>query len=109
MSATRREAFLAIQSKLGKIQNIVFKAVERAGEDGLTYDEAVVRFKGIYPLGTIQPRLTELHHLGVIYRTKRTRTTRNGRQASVYRVRKFPKPPMVRGRCDKCGQLMPRK
>lgn len=111
MSKTRRASYLAI---LGSgtdktYQRKIYDALEDSDPRGLTIDEIIVMFGGDRKATTVQPRVTELHQLGLIYKTKRTRLSRARREVAVYRIRQHPKPPMERHRCPLCSSMISRK
>ncbi len=105
---TSRLAFKKILKTRSKLSRMVFERLVEAEPNGMTSDEMVVEFQILKGVITVQPRLTELHQKGLIYRTKRTRASRTGYPCTVYRVRKKPRPikPLF---CPTCGLKISKK
>lgn len=108
MNKTQRAAFLNGLPRRPSQRTRIYKALVAAEPDGLTYDDLSTLISpgtGIVNQ-SVATRLAELRNMGLIYRTTRTKRTRLGAMASVWRVRKHPKPPIKREKCPTCGHLM---
>lgn len=75
---------------LTTLQKRLLILITMSGKAGATCDE--LESKTELRHQTLSARVRELYIQGLIYRTKRTRATRSGRQAVVYRTRREQKP-----------------
>lgn len=92
-SATSEAAAKSMEQSLSTLQKKLLVLVTESGKRGMTCDELEHRTNIRHQ--TLSARVRELYLRGRIYRTKRTRTTRSGRQAVVYRTRRKTKPPTM--------------
>lgn len=84
---TSREAAEVIAPRLGRIQAMVFAAIEKSAGFGLTPHELAIE------LGeertTVQPRTSELRRLGKIVDSGKRRHNPNGKRAIVWTLPKY--------------------
>lgn len=80
-SDTSREAAKHAAARIAEQRTEVYRAIIRAGSNGLTWDEIVVKLS-ISP--TSNGRITELRDMGLICDSDRRRKTRRGRNATVW-------------------------
>jgi predicted transcriptional regulator len=90
---------------LTQLQLQILELIRGAGARGMTCDE-VEHWMGNKRHQTVSARVRELYLLGFIYRTTRTRRTRSGRMAVVYRVRRKRKPMDAMPTCSECGRTL---
>jgi len=76
-----------ISPKCGRLQRLALEAIRDSGFVGLTADELVSRLK--VDRYTIQPRTSELRHMGLIADSKQRRRNRTGKRAIVWTVPEF--------------------
>jgi predicted transcriptional regulator len=86
---TSRDAARSVAPFVNKLQDRVLTHIKRMEPHGATSDQ----LEEILGLAhqTVSARVRELYTQGWIYRTKRTRSTRSGRHAVVYRARREQK------------------
>jgi hypothetical protein len=82
---TSRDAAESIEGVAGRIRQMVHRAIDAAGERGLTTNECA-DLLGI-DKGTVQPRTSELRLLGKIYDGGARRRNASGRTAIVWVAR----------------------
>lgn len=83
-SKTSREAAEQIKPQLPRLQQIVLDAIIASGANGLT-DEQGVTLTNLSP-STYRPRRIELQTKCLIVDSGKTRPTRSGRQAVIWRA-----------------------
>ena len=81
-SSTSREAAERIAPAVNRLQLVVLRAIEAAGEAGLT-DEQICEATGLNP-STERPRRVELERSGLVRDSEARRPTVSGRSAAVW-------------------------
>lgn len=81
-SGTSELAAHEIQLFAADLRNTVLRAIQRAGAEGLTADEAAAAVKRT-PF-SVRPRVTELKELGLILASEISRRNGSGRRAAVW-------------------------
>ncbi len=104
-SETSRAAARSMKPHLTELHLRVLMLIKGAGAFGRTCDEVENMMLGKRHQ-TVSARVRELYLMGFIYRTKRTRPTRSGRHAVVYRVRRERKPMASMPTCSGCGRTL---
>lgn len=79
---TSRKAADEIAPRVGRLQQVVLDAIKRAGNHGLTTNELADKLR--ISRDSIQPRTTELCHLGLIVDSGHRRQNFNGKSAKVW-------------------------
>ncbi len=83
-SDTSREAAVAIQPHLNKLQSKVLRFLTERGEHGAT-DEEIQTALEMSP-STQRPRRIELAGKGLIVKSEEKRKTKSGRSAQVWKI-----------------------
>ena len=103
-SSTSRASAREIESHLTRIQAEIYEEMQYAGVRGVTCDELEWKLRVRHQ--TLSARVRELYLLGWIYRTTRTRKTRSGRRAVVYRLRKKRRSSSSLPVCPMCSRTL---
>jgi len=79
---TSHDAAEAISRELGRMEELVYQSVLKAGKDGLTCEEVTAQLE--IDQITVSPRFKQLELKGRLYRTSLKRKNRTGRSAYVW-------------------------